>query len=166
MIYIIGGLPGAGKTTYSKKLAIEKNAVVFSTDAWMTDLFWMDQAPGEDASWAIERVGRCESRMMKTCLQLAEIGASSILDIGFVNLKWRQKTYQILDKANVPFEVHFLKADRDIRWERVKKRNKEKGETYSFEVTEEMLDFMDGVHDPIDASEMSGKLVLVDSECQ
>ena len=161
MVYIVGGLPGAGKTTYSKKLGKEKNAIVFSTDVWMSDLFWMDQAPGEDAQWALERTARCEKRMVQTCIELAEIGVSSILDIGFVNLKWRQKTYAVLDSANVPFEIHFLDVDRPTRWERVQRRNKEKGESYSFEVTEEMLDFMDKVYDPIETDEMNGRLVKV-----
>lgn len=129
----------------------------------MSDLFWMDQAPGEDAHWALERTARCENRMIKTCLQLSQIGVPSILDIGFVNLKWRQKTYAALDVAKVPFEVHFLDVDRATRWERVQKRNNEKGESYCFEVTEEMLDFMDKVYDPLDPEEMSGELIILKS---
>lgn len=163
MIYIIGGLPGAGKTTYSQKLAKEKNAVVFSTDVWMSDLFWMDSTPGEDASWALERTDRVEKRMVKSCIELSAVGTHAVLDIGFVNLKWRQKTYAALDAASVPYEVHFLDVDRETRWQRVQKRNAEKGDTFSFEVTEEMLDFMDSVYDPIESSEMSGKLTIVDN---
>ena len=90
MIYIIGGLPGAGKTTYAKALAKEKKAIVFSTDVWMSEFFWVDHSPDKETSWIFERVDRCEKRMVQTCIELAEIGASSILDIGFVNLKWRQ----------------------------------------------------------------------------
>lgn len=161
MVYIIGGLPGAGKTTYSNQLANEKNAVVFSTDVWMSDLFWMDSTPGEDVQWALERTDRVENRMVKTCIELAAVGMSSILDIGFVNLKWRQKTYNKLDAAGVPFEVHFLDVDRETRWKRVQKRNNEQGETYSFKVTKEMLDYMDQVHDPINQNEMSGKLIAI-----
>lgn len=161
MIYIIGGLPGAGKTTYSKNLAEEKNAIVLSTDVWMSDLFWMDHTPGVDAKWALERSSRCEKRMLQTCIDLARVGTSSILDIGFVNLKWRQRTYNTLDQAAVAFEVHFLDVDRDTRWQRVQKRNAEKGDTYSFDVTEEMLDFMDKVYDPIKAEEMNGVLRII-----
>jgi predicted kinase len=161
LVYIIGGLPGAGKTTYSKKLADDNNAIVLSTDVWMSDLFWMDHTPGADAKWALERSSRCEKRMLQTCIDLAKVGTSTILDIGFVNLKWRLRTYNTLDEAQVPFEVHFLEVDRDTRWERVKRRNSEKGETFSFEVTEEMLDFMDKVYDPITAEEMSGELRII-----
>ncbi|NQY99885.1 MAG: ATP-binding protein [Bdellovibrionales bacterium] len=161
MVYIVGGLPGAGKSTHSKKLAKENSAIVFSTDVWMSDLFWMDSAPGEDVQWALERTGRVENRMVKTCIELNKIGTSSILDIGFVNLNWRKKTYAKLDAAGVPFEVHFLEVDRPTRWERVQKRNSEQGETFSFEVTKEMLDFMDQVYDPIEPSEMSGKLLML-----
>jgi predicted kinase len=161
VIYIIGGLPGAGKTTYAKKLAKEKNAVVFSTDVWMSEFFWVDHTPDKEPSWIFERVERCEKRMTQTCIELHNIGASAILDIGFVNLKWRQKTYDRLDAAKVPFEVHFLEADRKVRSERVQKRNRDKGETYCFDVGEDMLDFMDQHHDPIDSSEMSGKLIKI-----
>ena len=164
MVYIIGGLPGAGKTTYANDLARKVNGIVFSTDIWMSDLFWMDKAPGEDVEWALERTNRCEKRMVKTCIQLAKISVPSILDIGFVNLKWRQKTYKSLDENTTPFEVHFLEASRETRWERVQKRNSDQGETYSFKVTEEMLDFMDKVHDPIDQKEMSGRLIKVNTE--
>lgn len=161
MIYIVGGLPGAGKTTYSKKLANEQRAAVFSTDVWMSDLFWMDQAPGEDPQWALERTDRVENRMIKTCIELDAIGVSAILDIGFVNLKWRQKTYNMLNKAGMPFEVHFLEVDRPTRWKRVQQRNREKSETYAFDVTEEMLDFMDSVYDPIEPNELDGKLIII-----
>ncbi len=164
MIYIVGGLPGAGKTTYSKKLAKDKSAIVFSTDVWMSDLFWMDQTPGENPQWALERTSRVENRMVKTCIELASIDTSAVLDIGFVNLKWRQNTYRKLEAANVPFEVHFLEVDRATRWERVQQRNNEKGDTYSFKVTEEMLDFMDSVYDPIESSEMSGQLITIKNQ--
>ena len=86
MIYIIGGMPGAGKTTYSSELAKKVGGVVFSTDVWMTDLYWMDQAPGEDPAWAFERVKRVENRIRKTAKELHMVGTSAILDLGFVKI--------------------------------------------------------------------------------
>ena len=161
MVYIVGGLPGAGKSTYSQKLAKRVNGIVFSTDVWMSDLFWMDKAPGEDLHWALERTDRCEKRMIRTCAQLNEIDVSSVLDIGFVNLRWRQKAYELLRRLEVEFEVHFLEVDKETRWARVQKRNEEKGKTFSFEVTREMFDFMDEHYDPIEQSEMRGKLIKI-----
>ncbi|MCB0419699.1 MAG: ATP-binding protein [Bdellovibrionales bacterium] len=161
MVYIIGGLPGAGKSTYSKTLAKKVKGIVFATDVWMSELFWMDKSPGEDLQWALERTDRCEKRMMRTCAQLNEIDVSSVLDIGFVNLKWRQKAYDLLNSLGVDFEVHFLDVDKETRWKRVQKRNSEKGDTFSFEVTRDMFDFMDQHYDPIDEHEMTGKLVRV-----
>lgn len=161
MIYIIGGLPGAGKSTYSQELAKRITGIVFSTDVWMSDLYWMDKSPGEDLQWALERTDRCEKRMIRTCDQLAKINVSSILDIGFVNLKWRKKTYEMLASLGLEFEVHFLDVDKETRWKRVQQRNKDKGGTYSFEVTREMFDFMDQHYDPISEEEMKAKLIRV-----
>lgn len=161
MIYIVGGLPGAGKSTYSQDLATKESAIVFSTDVWMSDLYWIDKTPGEDVQWALERTDRCEKRMIRTCAQLAKINVSSVLDIGFVNLKWRKKTYEMLSSLNLEYEVHFLDVDRETRWERVQKRNKEKGSTFSFEVTKEMLDFMDQHYDPINETELDAKLIII-----
>jgi predicted kinase len=48
MAFLISGSTGAGKTTYSRKLAKERHALVFSIDEWMKTLFWMDAPQGGD----------------------------------------------------------------------------------------------------------------------
>jgi hypothetical protein len=42
IVHLISGPVGAGKTSYSRKLASEHNAVVFSIDEWMQNLFGGD----------------------------------------------------------------------------------------------------------------------------
>ena len=161
MIYIVGGLPGAGKTTYSKELAAKTHGIVFSTDVWMSDLYWMDKKPGEDLNWALERILRCETRMIKTASQLAERNFSAVLDVGFVNRVYRDKTYEKLAKYNLDFEIHFLEVDKDVRWQRVQKRNREKGETFSLEVTRDMFDFMEDHFNPLTSEETDKKILFV-----
>jgi len=41
-------------------------------------------------------------------------------------------------------ELHWIDIPQDIRWERVQGRNREKGESYTMDVTREMFDFMEG----------------------
>lgn len=161
MVYIVGGLPGAGKSTYSKKLADKVNGIVFSTDVWMTDLYWMDKLPTDDLKWALERTERCESRMIATCAQLAERSISSVLDIGFVNLVYRKKAYEKLGLQNLDYEVHFLDIPKDVRWQRVEQRNTKKGETFSFEVTREMFDFMEEHFDELTSQETEKNIVRI-----
>ena len=161
MIYIVGGLPGAGKSIYSKKLADKVNGIVFSMDVWMSDLYWVEKKPGEDVEWALQRMQRCEKRMISTCAQLSERNMSSILDIGFVNLVYRQKAYKKLDSLGLDYEIHFLDVAKEIRWQRVEKRNSQKGATFSFEVTREMFDFMEDHFDEITHKEVNKKIVKI-----
>lgn len=46
-------------------------------------------------------------------------------------------------ERNILTQTHYIKAPLDLRKNRVLKRNNEKGETYSFEVTPGMFDFME-----------------------
>ena len=153
MIYILSGLPGSGKTTYAQKLAKESNGIVFSTDAWMTDLFWMDKRDEDGLDWALERTQRCETRMIATCAQLQALNVSAILDIGFVNLECRQQAYKKLASFNLDYEIRVLQVNKEIRWQRVEQRNQTKSETYSFHVSREMFEFMESHFDPFSSEE-------------
>ena len=66
VVHLICGPVGSGKTAYSRKLASEHNAIVFSIDEWMQNLFGGDlpeqaEMAKVDFPWFSERVDRCES---------------------------------------------------------------------------------------------------------
>ena len=129
----------------------------------MSDLFWMDKLPTDDLKWALERTERCETRMIKTCAQLSNIDVSSVLDIGFVNRVFREKSYKKLDELGMDYEIHFLNVDKEVRWKRVQERNQQKGDTFSFEVTREMFDFMEDHFDEISEEETDKKIIHIDN---
>ncbi|MFK5983796.1 MAG: ATP-binding protein, partial [Flavobacteriaceae bacterium] len=51
-------------------------------------------------------------------------------------------------------KLHFLDIPKETRWERIQKRNSEKGETFEFEVSKEDFDFMESWFEKPTISEM------------
>jgi predicted kinase len=147
-LHLIAGPTGAGKTTYAIALAERLGAVRFSIDEWMTALFWPDAAPGLDYGWAIERVNRCEAVIAATARQVMARGAPVVLDLGFSRAEHRRKFVAVARDAGAAAETHLVTAEPETRWARVEQRNRERGETFRFEVTREMFDFMEGLWEP------------------
>ena len=160
-VFFICGNIGAGKTTYSRKLASQKNAVLFSIDPWMQNLYAADyDPPAHDFSWLTERVERCKVQIRDIAGTLIEQNIDIILDFGFGDIQSRDfhRTWAVSSGART--SLHFLDIPVEIRRERVHKRNREKGSTFSFEVTDEMFNYVEGMFLPPSAEELIGGLVV------
>lgn len=153
--YLITGSTGAGKTTYSKELSVRENAVLFSIDQWMKNLFWLDAPKGTSLEWALERVKRCENQILILAQEIIKNQKTSIvLDLGFSTRDHRKRVINFLKSKNLEFELHFLDVPLKLRRQRVKKRNKNKDETYEFEVSEEVFNWMEGYFEPPSEEEL------------
>jgi predicted kinase len=155
LFHIICGSTGAGKSTYSRKLAEEVGGLHFAIDDWMVTLFWKDSPQPIEFAWAMERVNRCEAQIAKLALAGCARGVAAVLDLGFTKAEHRAKFAEIARAARVGVKLHFLDVAADVRWERVEGRNAEKGDSYSLEVNREMFDFVEGMWQPPDAAEMA-----------
>ena len=142
-VHIVFGPQGAGKTTYSLRLAEETHAVHFSIDDWMNQLFGPDLPKSMNFGWIMERVRRCESRIWATASEIARTGGNVVLDLGFMKIDSRTEFRNQAEEHNLPCQLHFVDAPHDVRRSRVLARNTERGETFSFEVTPGMFDFME-----------------------
>jgi len=142
-IHIIYGQQGAGKTTYALALAKKEQATRFSIDEWMSELYGPDLPQPLDFSWIMERVKRCEHRIWQTAVAIAEKGGSSILDLGFMKTQDRTRFSALAKDHNLATQLHFVTAPLDLRRQRVISRNKTKKETFAFEVSPQMFDFME-----------------------
>ena len=142
-VHIVFGPQGAGKTTYARKLANETGAVQFSIDEWMAELFGPDLPNPIDFSWVMERVRRCEARVWSTASDVAGRGVDVVLDLGFMKAQQRSRFVALAQEIGLAAQLHFVTAPHALRRERVMARNASKGETYSFEVTPAMFDFME-----------------------
>jgi len=159
-VHLIFGQQGAGKSTYSKKLCQEINAVHYSIDEWMWKLYGADLPQPMNIGWIMERVDRCEKHIWSMAKQVVTNGCEVVLDLGFPKSVKRNAFKKLAQEIEVPVQVHFLNAPRLVRRQRVLDRNNEKGETYSFEVTGGMFDFMEGEFDALTASDLEGAVVI------
>ncbi|MEK7259472.1 MAG: ATP-binding protein [Pseudomonadota bacterium] len=142
-LILVCGPVGVGKTTYSISLAREIEAIRFSIDPWMQTLFAKDMT-ALDYSWMMERVNRCYEQIWEVSEQVLAIDGNVVLDLGFTSKALRDIFFKRAEKLSLTPEVHYLDAPRDIRKQRVDKRNSEKDPVvYAFEVNDAMFNFME-----------------------
>ena len=142
-VHIVFGSQGAGKTTYSRQLADATNSTRFSIDEWMGELFGPDLPTPMNLTWIMERVQRCESRIWSTASEVVQRGGSAALDLGFLRVSDRSRFIKLAEVKGLPVQLHYVDAPHDVRRARVASRNAKKGETFAFEVTPAMFDFME-----------------------
>lgn len=142
-LILVCGPVGVGKTTHAIAQCNELGAVRFSIDPWMQTLFSKDMT-ALDYSWMIERVNRCYEQIWDTAEQILKLDGNVILDLGFTTKAQREVFYHRAQQINVIPELHYLDASKNVRKQRVEKRNKEQDPlVFSFEVTDQMFNFME-----------------------
>jgi predicted kinase len=142
-IHIVFGPQGAGKTTHARVLAEQIQATRFSIDEWMGELFGPDMPQPLSFKWMIERVQRCEQRIWSVAAQIAQRGGTVVLDLGFMKVSDRNRFVALAVAAGLTTQLHQLTAAHALRRSRVLERNIRKGDTFSFEVSPAMFDFME-----------------------
>lgn len=160
MIHLIVGNTGSGKSTYANELRTKTNGIVFSIDKWNNTLFLADKKPTDGLDWFLERIERAELLIIDLIQQLENSKTDAILDLGLAKLEHREKFRKLAALNNYDLTTHFLDISKDIRLNRVMKRNKEKGETFEFEVTKENFDFMEQWFERPTAEEMKGGMII------
>ena len=118
-VYLICGKICSGKTTYSKKLCEENNAILLSVDEIMLSLF--DQCCGRELHMEYER--RIKDYLFKKSLEIIEKGFDVVLDWGFWTKEERNATKDFYKSRNIDCELHYIEID-DETWEyQLNKRN-------------------------------------------
>ncbi|QXP52174.1 ATP-binding protein [Cellulophaga sp. HaHa_2_1] len=161
MIYLIVGNTGAGKTTYSHQLKEKVGGFLFSIDVWNSALFLPDKKDEDGLAWYLERIDRAEDLMQEQLLQLQRIGIDTILDLGFSKYEHRQKFRDFAQANSIEVELHFLDIPKKERQKRVTQRNIEKGATFSFEVTNENLEFMEELFETPTSEELHNAVIRI-----
>lgn len=159
-VHFIYGQQGAGKSTYSKKLCQEIKGVYYSIDEWMWTLYGDDLPKPMKLGWIMERVERCEQHIWTMAKRVVACDCEVVLDLGFTNSVKRNLFKKLAKEIDVPVQVHYVTAPLSIRKKRVLERNNEQGETFSFEVTPGMFDFMEGEFDSLMQSDLESAIIV------
>ena len=158
-LHVIFGPSGAGKTTYANAFARREKAVAFILDDWMARLFAPDMPEPIQYEWMIERVQRCEAQIWSTAAGVLAAGTDVILDIGLMRRADRARVREIAEAAELPLQFHFVTASAESRRARVAERNVVRGENFAIEVPPEHFDFIEGVFETPDSSELEGAII-------
>jgi len=159
-LHLVFGPQGAGKSSYARQLATRFQGVRLSIDDWMGQLYGPDLPTPMNFAWIMERVQRCEKRIWATAAEIAGTGGHVVLDLGFMKVRKRTEFLALASAGEHPAQLHFVNAPLDVRRQRVLQRNIDKGDTYSFEVSAPMFDFMEREFEPPTALELASATVF------
>ena len=153
-IYLVCGATGAGKSTHAEALAQKLGGVRFSIDEWMQTLHNMDQPETLSFDWFYPRVQRNCTQMRAVAERLVELGTPAIFDCGLTNKTERDIFANWAAEKGYSVSLQFVDVPVETRWARTQKRNTEQAETFQFEVTREMFDFIESIWEAPDSAEM------------
>ncbi len=142
------GLPGAGKTTFSKKVAHNKKLPRFSLDEEYYQIVPNVQQEARD--FTIER--EVELGIRKKIAAIVGQQGSVVLDYCPWRFVERQEYYQFVNRFGGVVLVYYLDVPREELIVRLEQRNRDKNPTLQF-MTPELLDQFYGRFDPPQESE-------------
>jgi predicted kinase len=110
-LFLIVGLPGAGKTTRAKSLAAEHAALRLTPDHWMIPLFGEPMADGKRFV--------LEARLISVALEALRLGTSVVLDFGLWGRDERSSLRWLARSAGASCQVVYLPVDKDVQLARI-----------------------------------------------
>ena len=120
-VFLLSGLPGAGKTRLAKQLANEHRAVRFSLHEWIVELTGRRALTAED--WPLVR--RFEARIWKTAVRLLSLGNNVVLDWNMGTPEDRQKWISRITAVEADHQLHFINVPTVVCEQRVLERNQQ-----------------------------------------
>lgn len=135
MLHFICGKMAAGKSTLSKKLEKEYDAVLISEDIWLQRLYPIEISNFDDYITYSRRLRKIIIPHVKDLLSK---GLSVVLDFPANVPKTREWIKEIYTDSNTGHILHYLDVSNEKCLEQLKKRNREKPEG-SMEMTEEQF---------------------------
>ena len=119
-LFLVVGLPGAGKTTLARSLAERHGAVRLNPDEWMDalgiDLF--------DAGFR----DRLEQRLTLLAAEVLRRGGRVVVEFGSWSRTERDHLLGVGRAAGAAVELHALDAGVEELWRRLSRRNAEPGQ--------------------------------------
>ena len=116
VLTLVGGLPGAGKSTLSQEIIASRSGVFLCPDQYMADA-------GIDLKDASRR-GEVNAHMIEQAWSLLAQGESVVLELGLWKKKERKALRLAARNMGVSVELHFMNPSLAELQARLKQRNK------------------------------------------
>jgi predicted kinase len=113
-VYLIVGLPGAGKTTRAKELEVSASSLRLTPDEWQIVLFG-DQNPPDKRDLV-------EGKLVQVGMRAAQLGVNVVFDFGFWGKDERSALRWIAGTVGARSQVVYLPIDHEEQRRRVAER--------------------------------------------
>jgi len=141
-LFLMVGLPGAGKTTYAKEIETKHTALRLTPDEWIVALYGND----------LDRIRRNAVRDPVEALQWSvakralSLGCNVVLDWGFWSDVERRTFRREAEGLGARVEVVFLDAGIEELWCRISRRDE--STTGTLHITRSELEFWSTLFEP------------------
>jgi predicted kinase len=132
VMVLIVGLPGAGKTSWARRLEEERKAIRLTPDEWMDALFNASEVDGR--RWVLE-----SEMLWGVAARALELGVDVILDYGCWSEEERDLFRTRAQQLGASAEIVVLDLPLQGLWERLEQRNENLPDA-TFPVTREELE--------------------------
>ena len=146
-LYVMVGLPAAGKTNLARRIEIEHRALRFTPDEWMIPLFGESMADGKR--------NVLEGRFIATALRALRLGFNVVLDFGVWAKDERTALRWLASTAGGECELVYVAIDEVEQRDRVDRRFARAPES-TFPMTPSDLDEYRAIFQPPDEEELGG----------
>jgi predicted kinase len=146
-LFLMVGLPGAGKSTRARRLAIEHRALRLSPDEWMVPLFGVGDVDGKRDI--------VEARLIRLAWDALRVGTNVVLDFGFWSRDERTAIRWLAAEAGATTHLVYLPIDHATQLERIAHRQATEPRT-TVPITEAEIRTWRAVFEEPDEAELSG----------
>ncbi len=144
-MFVMVGLPAAGKTSRARELASAWSALRLTPDEWMIPLFGQEQPEGKR--------NVLEGRLIWLALSALRIGVNVVLDFGVWGKDERSALRALASSVGATSELVYLQVDEEEQWRRIRARSLTDAAT-TFEMTRADLEPWRRIFQPPDATEL------------
>ncbi len=154
-IYLVEGPVGAGKSTFAQSLATQLQGTHIALDKWFSKLFSPDRPSEDFITWYLQRKDRLLEVIWKHAIAMSSANQMPILELGLIQRQARYELYAKAQEVGVTLKPYVLDTALEIRRQRVRQRNEQRGSTFSMVVPDHVFDIASNMWEAPDHDEIA-----------